>query len=96
MMSLRQMGSQITMLQKLRENYEKKTESERATLENLKLQIEETKNQIEEQRLILHKNQEVKVLSKTDIPAITNGNDLGSSQNLQNNKRKIKIYSSVT
>lgn len=46
-MSMKQMGSQITMLQKLRENYEKKSENEKVRLQELKLQIKEVQDKIE-------------------------------------------------
>ena len=60
-MSMQQMKLQITMLQKLKSNYDKKAENEKARIAELKKDIEEVKTKIEEQRLILRKNQEIKV-----------------------------------
>jgi len=49
-LSMKQMSSQITMLQKLRENYQKKAEYETARLEELKEQVKLAKASIDNQR----------------------------------------------
>ena len=78
------------MLQKLRENYEKKAENERSRLEELKKEIEEVKEKIEEQRLILRKNQDLKIEQPHLSQSITSGTD-----DHKTDRKKMKIFTSV-
>eukprot|EP00347_Sterkiella_histriomuscorum_P002361 403368450 len=78
------------MLQKLRENYEKKAVNERSHLEELKKEIEEVKEKIEEQRLILRKNQDLKIEQPHLSQSITSG-----TEDHKTDRKKMKIFTSV-
>ncbi len=69
-MSMQQMKLQITMLQKLKSNYDKKAESEKARIEELKREIEEVKVKIEDQRQLMRKNHDLRI-EPTETPNST-------------------------